>query len=203
MNKSLHLLNLRNKMMRTSIDKCIKFLFPRFYRIDDIVFDQTYLAKNIIDKSLIIQNIGEVNKYGIIQKPYMLRLSIDNIDFDSAYLIDDGEYIDFLVFNYIEYDFYDDVFHQATWSDCVERNVSEIVEDDSREINKKIRSVIDELRKENMNTIQPLRIFFMNERSIGNNTYLYTKLIEDEFGRECNYVDYLCSLHADIQKMIY
>ena len=203
LNKSLHLLNLRNKMMRTSIDKCIKFLFPRFYRIDDIVFDQTYLAKNIIDKSLIIHNIGEVNKYGIIQKPYMLRLSIDNIDFDSAYLIDDGEYIDFLVFNYIEFDFYDDVFHQATWSDCVERNVSEIVEDDNREINKKIRSVIDELRKENMNTIQPLRIFFMNERSIGNNTYLYTKLIEDEFGRECNYVDYLCSLHADIQKMIY
>ena len=71
----------------------------------------------------------------------------NNIDFDSAYLIDDGEYIDFLVFNYIEFDFYDDVFHQATWSDCVERNVSEIVEDDSREINKKIRSVIDELRK--------------------------------------------------------
>ena len=87
-------------MMGTSIDKCIKFLFPRFYRIDDIVFDQTYLAKNIIDKSLIIQNIGEVNKYGIIQKPYMLRLSIDNIDFDSAYLIDDVEYIYFLLFNY-------------------------------------------------------------------------------------------------------
>ena len=106
--------------MRTSIDKCIKFLFPRFYRVDDIVFDQTYLAKKIIDKSLIIKNIGEPNKYGIIQKPYMLRLSIDNIDFDSAYIIDDGEYIDFLVFNYIEFEFYDDVFHQSTWSDCFE-----------------------------------------------------------------------------------
>lgn len=203
LNKVFHMLNLKSKMMRDSLDSCTKWLYPRFYRIDDIELDQTYNAKYVTDKSLIISDIGETNKYGIIQKPYMLRLSIDNIDFDSAYLIDNGDFIDLIIFDCIQYEFYDNIFAKETWSDCVEANISEIVEDDSKKLNVKLRNVIDELRKENGNKVQPLRIIFMNERSISNNILLASYLIEDENGKECNYVDYLCALHRDIQKEVY
>ena len=130
-------------------------------------------------------------------------LSIDNIDFDSAYLIDNGDFIDLIIFDCIQYEFYDNIFAKETWSDCVEANISEIVEDDSKKLNVKLRNVIDELRKENGNKVQPLRIIFMNERSISNNILLASYLIEDENGKECNYVDYLCALHRDIQKEVY
>ena len=41
-------------------------------------------------------------KYNIIQKPILLRLSKDVIDFDCAYLIDNGYYIYLIIFNHIE-----------------------------------------------------------------------------------------------------
>ena len=64
----------------------------------------------------------------------MLRLSIDNIDFDSAYLIDNGDFIDLIIFDCIQYEFYDNILEKETWSDCVEANISEIVEDDSKKL---------------------------------------------------------------------
>jgi hypothetical protein len=51
----------------------------------------------------------------------MLPLSKDNIDFDCAYMIDNGEYINVFVFVQIEEAFYIDVFGVHSWDEAVQQ----------------------------------------------------------------------------------
>lgn len=199
--KTYFLFDLYQKLMATSVEKFIKFFYPRLYRIDDIQNDQKYVVSKGTDPSLIAQNMGYENSLGIIQKPYMLRLSKDCIDFDSSYLVNDGEYISMYVFNSIQYDFYQHIFNLPTWSDCVEENVNDIFADDNIDLNVRIRNIIEEIRNENEGKIQPLRIYFLNENNFSN-ICLSQYLLEDEYESEKCYVDELCRLHKDIQKDI-
>ena len=54
----------------------------------------------------------------------MLRLSKDSIDFDSAFLIDDGIYINIYIFEYIEFDFYKIIFNCQDWDDCIKNFIT-------------------------------------------------------------------------------
>ncbi len=79
-------INLMFKLMKIPVYAIIKFLYPKFYRIDDIQNEQIHRYSK--DKSLI-KGISLINQqYGIIQKPYLLSLSKDNFNFDSAFLFD-------------------------------------------------------------------------------------------------------------------
>ena len=79
-------INLMFKLMKIPVYAIKKVLYPKFYRIDDIQNDQIHRLSK--DKSLI-KGISSINQqYGIIQKPYLLSLSKDNINFDSAFLFD-------------------------------------------------------------------------------------------------------------------
>ena len=175
------------------------------YRIDDIQFDQLYNSVNIVDKSLIIHDIGKLNtKYNIIQKPYMLRLSLDSIDFDSAYIINDGEYITVLIFDKIGYDFYNDVFSVATWNDCVDKCIYEIDTSNKSDINERILNIIEQIRNENNGQLQPVKFHFLSERSNIKSHYTLNKyLLEDALPQGSSYVDFLCGLHQDIQRDLY
>ena len=85
-----------NKLLREPIYSTMKFLYPKFYRIDNIDGEQTN-----INNTIKINNIGLINeKYNIIQKPLLLRLSKYVIDFDCAYLIDNGCYIYIFIYLY-------------------------------------------------------------------------------------------------------
>ena len=78
-----------NKLLREPIYSTMKFLYPKFYRIDNIKGEQTN-----INNTIKLENIGLINeKYNIIQKPLLLRLSRDVIEFDCAYLIYNGCFI--------------------------------------------------------------------------------------------------------------
>ena len=191
--------------MKSPRDHIMKLLYPQMYRIDDIQFDQLYNSVNIVDKSLIIHDIGKLNtKYNIIQKPYMLRLSLDSIDFDSAYMINDGEYITVLIFDKIGYDFYNDVFSVATWNDCVDKCIYEIDTSNKSDINERILNIIEQIRNENNGQLQPVKFHFLSERSNIKSHYTLNKyLLEDALPQGSSYVDFLCGLHQDIQRDLY
>lgn len=199
------LLYLYFRFMKSPLDHIMKLLYPQMYRIDDIQFDQLYNSVNIVDKSLIIHDIGKLNtKYNIIQKPYMLRLSLDSIDFDSAYMINDGEYITVLIFDKIGYDFYNEVFSVATWSDCVDKGIYEIDSSNKSDINERILNIIEQLHNENNGQLQPVKLHFLSERSNIKSYYTLNKyLLEDALPQGSSYVDFLCGLHQDIQRDIY
>ena len=188
----------------------IKILYPKFYRIDDIQTDQTYISKNVKDKTLIRKNLGYINEsLNIIEKPYMLRLSKDSIDFDCAYLIDDGVYINIYVFESIEFDFYYNVFNCQDWDDCIKHYITTIEEEhednnkNKNDLKIRILNIINELRNENYGKTQPLRLYFLNERTWKVNKHIILKyLIEDSLNKYSNYVDFLCEIHRDIQKRL-
>ena len=185
-----------NKLLREPIYSTTKFLYPKFYRIDDIEKEQ--INSN---NSIKIENIGLTNeKYNIIQKPLLLRLSKDIIDFDCAYLIDNGCYIYIFIFNHIEGNFYKDIFGVETYEEA--KNLSPTLnEENESDLNQRLLNIITQLRKENSEHIQPIRLFFFEEGGI-KNPILVDLLKEDKIDEYDNYPAYLWSLHREIQERI-
>ena len=186
-----------NKLLREPLYSTMKFLYPKFYRIDNIEKIQTN-----INNSIKIDNIGLLNeKYNIIQKPLLLRLSKDVIDFDCAYLIDNGCFIYLFIFNQIEGNFYNDLFGVDTFDEA--KNIEDIGldEENKNDINVRLVNIISQLRKENSGHFQPVRIFFFGESGIIN-PILTDLLKEDRIEEYDNYPSYLCTLHKEIQARI-
>ena len=186
-----------NKLLREPLYSTMKFLYPKFYRIDNIEKIQTN-----INNSIKIDNIGLLNeKYNIIQKPLLLRLSKDVIDFDCAYLIDNGCFIYLFIFNQIEGNFYNDLFGVDTFDEA--KNIEDIGldEENKNDINVRLVNILSQLRKENSGHFQPVRIFFFGESGIIN-PILTDLLKEDRIEEYDNYPSYLCTLHKEIQARI-
>ena len=184
-----------NKLLREPIYSTTKFLYPKFY-IDNIEKEQTNI------NNIKIENIGLVNeKYNIIQKPLLLRLSKDVIDFDCAYLIDNGCYIYLFIFNHIEGNFYNDLFGVQTFEEA--KQIEDVVldEENQSDLNQRLLNIISQLRKENSGHFQPVRIFFFDEGGIMN-PILTDLLKEDKIEEYDNYPSYLCTLHREIQTRI-
>jgi len=187
-----------NKLLREPLYSTMKFLYPKFYRIDNIDGEQTN-----INNTIKIENIGLINeKYNIIQKPLLLRLSKDVIDFDCAYLIDNGCYIYIFIFNHIEGNFYNDLFGVSTFEEAKSLETSSSLnEENSNDINQRLLNIISQLRKENSGHFQPVRIFFFEEKGIIN-PILTDLLKEDKIEDYDNYPSYLCNIHKEIQNRI-
>ena len=184
-----------NKLLRDPIYSTTKFLYPKFYRIDNIEGEQTI-------NTTTIGNIGLINeKYNIIQKPVLLRLSKDLIDFDCAYLIDNGCYIYLFIFNQIEGQFYKDLFGVETFEEANNLEISNLDEENQSDLNQRLLNIISQLRKENSGHFQPVRIFFFEESGIIN-PILTNLLKEDRIDEYDNYPSYLCNLHKEIQERI-
>ena len=185
-----------NKLLREPIYSTTKFLYPKFYRIDNIEKEQTNI------NNIKIENIGLVNeKYNIIQKPLLLRLSKDVIDFDCAYLIDNGCYIYLFIFNHIEGNFYNDLFGVQTFEEA--KQIEDVIldEENQSDLNQRLLNIISQLRKKNSGHFQPVRIFFFDEGGIMN-PILTDLLKEDKIEEYDNYPSYLCTLHREIQTRI-
>lgn len=185
------------KILRETIGSTIKFLYPRLYRIDDIQSDQIH--KFQVENSEIIENVGCMNeKYNMIQKPYILPLSKDSIDFDCAYLLDDGLYITLFIFDHIKPTFYEDVFGVSTWKEAKE-NFQSLSEDNQSDLNIRILNIINQLRQDNVdNSYQPIRLMFYEDSGVYKQ-YTERYLIEDTVGKDMNYNDYLYTLHMTIK----
>ena len=185
-----------NKLLREPIYSTMKFLYPKFYRIDNIESVQTG------NNNFKIENIGLINeKYNIIQKPLLLRLSKDVIDFDCAYLIDNGCFIYLFIFNQIEGNFYSDLFGVSTFEEAKNLEDLALDEENQSDLNKRLLNIISQLRKENSGHFQPVRIFFFGENGIIN-PILTDLLKEDRIEEYDNYPSYLCTIHKEIQAII-
>ena len=195
-NEINQILYIANKLLREPINRTIKFLYPKFYRIDNIKKGQY----DINNEENRIYNIGLLNeKYNIINKPLLLRLSKDEIDFDSAYLIDDGIYINIFIFNQINSNFYQDLFNIGNFYDLKNIGINELNQENQTELNQRILNIISQLRNENEDYIQPIRIFFFEENDISN--FILNQLLkEDELNGYSNYTEYLCTIHKKIQE---
>ena len=191
------ILYLINKLLREPIYSSMKFLYPKFYRIDNIEGEQISL-----NKSTKINNIGLINeKYNIIQKPLLLRLSKDIIDFDCAYLIDNGSYIYLFIFNGLEENFYNDLFGVSSYEEAKNSGITSLDEENQSDLNQRLINIISQLRKENGGNYQPVRIVFLEERGI-NNPVLTDLLKEDKIDIYDNYPSYLCSIHKEIMSRL-
>jgi hypothetical protein len=188
-----YILYLINKLLREPIYSSMKYLYPKFYRIDNIEGPQFN-----INKTVKIDNIGLINeKYNIIQKPILLRLSKDIIDFDCAYLIDNGYYIYLFVFNHIEGNFYNDIFGVETYEEAKNSGITNLDEGNPSDLNQRLINIISQLRKENGGNYQPIRIIFLEDNGI-KNPVLANLLKEDQIDIYDNYPSYLCMIHKEI-----
>ena len=192
------ILYLANKLLREPIFHTLKFLYPKFYRIDDILKGQI----DINNEEHKVYGIGLLNeKYNIINKPLLLRLSKDEIDFDCTYLIDDGMYINIFIFNQINSKFYQDLFNIENFDNLKNMGMNELNQENQSELNQRILNIISQLRNENDECIQPVRIFFLEENDISN--LIFNQLLkEDALNEYSNYPEYLCKIHQKIQESI-
>ena len=166
-----YILYIINKLLREPIYSSMKFLYPKFYRIDDIESPQ---VNN--NKSIKIENV---------------------IDFDCAYLIDNGNFIYLFIFNGIEGNFYNDLFGVPTYEEAKNIGVTNLDEENQSDLNQRLINIVSQLRKENGGNYQPLRIIFLEENGINN--HLLTDLLkEDKIDIYDNYPSYLCYIHKEI-----
>ena len=195
-----NIISLMFKFMRIPVYSILKYLYPKFYRIDDIQDNQINRLSS--DKS-VIKDIGLTNpQYGNIQKPYLLSLTKDNIDFDCAYLIDNGEYISIIIFNEIDSEFYQSLFGVNSFDELIESGITSLDEENENDLNQRILNIISQLRKENSGHFQPIRLLFFTNRDIYN-PQLTSMLVEDQIEGESNYSDYLTKIHKQIQARLY
>ncbi len=155
---------LMNRLMRDPIYSCIKYLNPKFYRVDDIMNDQSWKVRDV-DADLVAKDIGlqsenEFNN-GNFNKPYILPLSLDHVDFNCAYMCDNGEYISMFVFDEIEGDFYEQMFGVSDFGEASELNVEGLDEGNSNELNVRMVNLVSQFRKDNKGVTQPFRIYFL------------------------------------------
>ena len=184
------------KIMKEPIESTIKSLYPKLYRIDDIQRDQ--LHKFQVENATIKENIGIFNEeYQMIQKPYVLPLSKDSIDFDNAYILDDGEYITVFIFDQIDEKFYIDLFGVSTWKEAKEVNQN-LSEDNQSDLNIRVLNIISQLKKENKGSYQPVRLMFYEDSGVYKQ-YTENYLIEDKVHNDCSYNDFLCGIHNEIK----
>jgi hypothetical protein len=97
---------------------------------------------------------------GYTTKPFILPLSLDNIDFDGSYLIDNGEFIDLIIFNLNNEDLYLELFGVSTWEEA-SANFESLNEANESDLNIRLLNIINQLRKDNKGNTQPIRLNFI------------------------------------------
>jgi hypothetical protein len=93
-------------------------------------------------------------------KPFIIPLSLDNIDFDCSYLIDNGEFIDLFIFNYNNEELYLELFGVYTWEEA-SNNYEALNESNESDLNVRVLNIINQLRKDNRGVTQPSRLNFI------------------------------------------
>ena len=131
----------------------------------------------------------------VIQKPYSLPISLDYIDYDSSFLIDNGEFISIFILNQNKQEVYESLFNCDDYNTIEKDNIDESNES---ELNIRLFNIINQLRQDNSGIVQPYRTFFINEKQIQNDE-LISLLSEDHYKEEPFYVDYLADIHGQIQ----
>jgi protein transport protein SEC24 len=155
------IIDIINKLMRDPLYHTIKYLYPKFYRVDDIQLDQSNKFTGL-DNEYIIKDVGNQNeKYDFITKPYLLPNSLDHIDFDCAYLSDDSDFLTFYVFNYLDPQFYQELFGVNSWEEAVNLGVDTLDESNTNDLNLRLLNIVNQLRKDNKGKVQPIRVLFL------------------------------------------
>jgi len=161
-----------NKFLREPSHNSIRFLYPRFYRVDNLKNDQQDILERFeLKEDQILTNIGYLNEnLGITTKPYMLWLTFDEVQFDGkieffkiigAYIVDNGEFITFVVYNDVSQDFLLEVFGVNNFDELLESGLDALDEGNTNDLNIRILNVINQLRQDNHGSIQPIKFAFM------------------------------------------
>lgn len=104
-------------------------------------------------------NIGQIDEeLGEYIKPHLLPLSLDHIDFDSAYIIDNSEVINVFVFNYLNEEFYQEIFGVESFDTLLEQYIERLDENNTNDLNVRLFNIISQLRKENFGFTQPIKL---------------------------------------------
>jgi hypothetical protein len=76
--------------------------------------------------------------------------------------------------------------------------ISEGIQENDNDLCIRIFNIINQMRIDNGGIIQPVRTFFLTEKTINNDELKYL-LCEDQYKDEQYYVDYLANIHSLIQ----
>ena len=129
------------------------------------------------------------------------RLSLEIIKLNRAYLILNGEFLDFFIFNKEKKEFYKLLFGKDDFISCRIDNVYNLNEIDlNNEIGEYLNNFIENKKYENFGNYMPLRLFFLNQNSCLKNDNFKLNFIEDSFYDEISYSDFLMSLHKKIEQ---
>ena len=75
-------------------------------------------------------------------------------------MIDNGDYIDLIIFNYNNEDLYQELFCVRCYDDACD-NFDSLDEANDSDLNVRVLNIINQLRKDNKGLTQPLRILFI------------------------------------------
>lgn len=105
------------------------------------------------------------------------------------------------VFDQIQEEFYREVFLCNSYNDINQTEYEQLSEDNENDLNRRLLNLISQMRTDNKGSVQPVRIYYLNEKSIYKEE-LISLLVEDKYRDEPFYVDFLAEIHQNIQSKL-
>ncbi len=163
-----------NFLINCPLYSFILYLYPKMYKIN-------------IDKLNTLTN--------------KKRLSLENIKLNRAYLISNGEFLDFYIFDKEKKEFYQLLFGKEDFISCLIDKVCNLNEIDlNNKTGEYLNNFIENKKYDNFGNYTPLRLFFLDQNSSLKNDFFKINFIDDSFYGEISYSDFLITLHEKIEQ---
>lgn len=91
----------------------------------------------------------------------MIINSLDSIDFDQAYLSDDGETLYIFIFHQLNKAFYYDMFKVLSYESALHNNIKTLDENIESSLNLKVFNILNQLRIDNLGKTQGIKLIFL------------------------------------------
>jgi len=76
-------------------------------------------------------------------------------------MVDNGEFISFVIYSDVPQDFLLEVFNCATFDDLVSSGIESLDDTNTNELNVRLLNIINQLRAENHGLVQPIKFLFL------------------------------------------
>lgn len=145
------------------------------------------------------EDIGLLDtKIEYYNKPYSLPLSLDYIDFDSCYMVTNDDTINLIITDQCEPEVYQSLFGVNSFKE-INPDVEQLTEKEN-DLNIRVNNLMNQ--EKTLNKIpQNVKIILVTEKNILSDN-ITSLLCEDGYKDEPYYVDFLATIHLNIQSMI-
>jgi len=166
----------RQRLLTLSAGETSTFVYPRLFGLHNMP-----------------PNAGYSNSSGEISLPPTMSLSAERLEAEGAYLVENGETMLMWLGKNLPKSFLQQVFDVHALAEGDAKNLLLVPRDN--ELSRRLVAIVDQIRSRNTSHAM---LTVVQQKDIAEAS-MFSLLIEDRAGSVSSYVDFLCTVHSQIQ----